>query len=289
MSLTLRYAALVVGLFLTLPSASGQKPPAKSGAESSPEEVVDKEYQPLVSQLKSKDVKVRLKAATELGGKGEAAASAATAVCNAILDASPKVSEAALVALEKIRPDLYQPVSQMILDSNRTKQFEAIAALGRKAEKAAPAKNVLLNRLRVETAIMKPIDQDEFLQRKQRKDSAVVALLLALQSIAPDAPECLKVWKLLAGAGNADGVSRVNAMDALISWAGEDDSRRKEILPYVASGLNLETLAVQSINRLAAYETLSKAYLPTLKKLKLSPNEAVRAAATRAVDAIENK
>ncbi len=275
---------------LSLVAAStvyGQKPPA----DAKPEEV-EKEYLALVTQLKDKDVKVRLKAAVDLGGKGEAAASTATALCDAILDTSPRVGEAALVALEKVRADLYKQVSVVILDKDRGRQFQAVAELGALADKALPAKKLLLSRLKAETVTLKCID--DFGRpiggvSTRRQDSAVLVLMSALEQIDPDNADAHKVRKLLAGVGNNISESRLDAIDALIRWAGEDEVRRKEILPLIGQTLTDNELLIAGINRLAAYGKLSKQYLPTLKKLKLAGAEVVRDAALRAVDAIDDK
>lgn len=247
--------------------------------------MVDKEYLPFVKLLKDKDAKVRLKATVDLGEKGGAAASTATALCDAIMDTSPRVGEAALVALEKVRPDLYAHVSRMILDKDRPKQFQAIAGLGLLGEKALPTKNLLLARLRMETVKMMPIVP----YSAERHDAAVVALLSSIRQIDDENTECHKVEKVLASVTNKDPQSRLDAIDRLIQWAGDAEVRRKEILPLIGNLLSDNALLVAGIDRLASYGNLSKGYLPTLKKLKLAPAEVVRIAANKAVDAIEGK
>lgn len=289
MSLRLRSTAVL--FVLTSALAFGQKPPA----DPKPEEAVDKEYLPLVKQLKDKDAKVRLKAAVEISEKGEAAASTATALCDAIMDISPRVAEAALVSMEKIRPDLYRHLSPMILDKDRYKQFQAIAGLGLLGEKAMPAKKLLLNRLRTETVTLQSIG-DRFGTSTQvggvdprRHDSAVLVIMSAIEQMDPDNADVHKVRKSLASAGNKVDASRLEAIDSLIRWAGDDEKRRKEVLPIIGAAMQDQQLLIPAINRLGAYEGLSKAYLPTLKKLKLASDEATRVAATKAVDAIEGK
>jgi len=285
--------AIPLLLALTTTIAFAQKP-----ADTKPEEV-DKEYLPLVKQLKERDAKVRAKAATELGEKGEAAASTATALCDAIMDTSPRVTQAALVALEKVRPDLYKYLSVIVLDKSRTRRFEAIAELGGIAEKATPTKKILLAQLRAESVTLKPIwdlyssDTPRVGQISginiQRSDSAILVLLSVVEQIDADNADAHKVRKTLAGVGNKLPESRLEAIDALMRWAGEDEMRRKEVLPIIGSTLNDNSLLLAGIPRLASYGKLSKGYLPTLKKLKLAAAEVVREAATRAVDAIEEK
>ena len=269
----------------------GQKPPA----DAKPEEV-EKEYLPLVKQLKDKDAKVRLKAAVEIGEKGEAAASTATVLCDAIMDTSPRVGEAALVSLEKVRPDLYQHLSPMILDKERLKQFQAIAGLGLLGEKAVPTKKLLLPRLRAEAVTLHPIFGDRFSGGAQvggvttaRHDSAVLVIMSAIEQMDPDNADVHKIRKSLAGVGNQVDSSRLEAIDALIRWASDDEKRRKEVLPINGAAMQDQQLLIPAINRLGAYEGLSKGYLPTLKKLKLASDEATRVAAAKAVDAIDGK
>ena len=201
------------------------------------------------------------------------------------MDNSPRVGEAALVSLEKVRPDLYAHVSRMILDKDRSKQFQAIAGLGLLGEKALPTKNLLLARLRMETVKMMPIVQ----YSAERNDAAVVVLLASIRQIDEENIDCHKVEKVLASTTNKDPQSRLDAIDRLIRWAGDDDARKKEVLPLIGNTLSDNGLLIAGINRLAAYGKLSKVYLPTLKKLKLAAAEAVRDAATKAVDAIDDK
>lgn len=262
--------------------AWAQKPGEKAKGEGKPAEVVDKEFEPLVKLLKDKDAKVRTKAAEDIGTKGEAASSTATALCDALLDKSPKVAQAALISLEKVRPELYKHVSTVVLDSSRVKQFEAIGAIGAMADKALPAKNLLLAKLRVEVVRDAPIRDAE----RTTFASAVDVLLDSLKQIDADEPEVVKLLRAMAAAPNQEA-RRLNSIDRLVAWAGEDEERRKAVLPLIGAGLQSKGLLVPCVERLGKYGELSKGYLPAVKKLKLSSDQAVREAATTAVDAIE--
>lgn len=286
------FAHLAVVMLLAVgvtPKLMAQKPPAKA-AEKKPAEVA-KEYEPQVKQLKDKDAKLRAKAAEELGTKGETAASTATALCDAIMDKSPKVAQAALVALETVRPDLYKPISKMVLDSSPINQFQAIADLGVMEEKALPAKNLLLARMRVEAVAKRERVADiggpgiSVLARTPPLD----VVLDSLAQIDFNEPEVVKTLKALAGPANTEAVRRLNSIDRLMLWATDDEKRQKEILPLIGAGIQNNNMVIPCVEKLATYGGLSKDYLPALKKLKLSNSAAVRDAASKAVEVIEGK
>ena len=77
------------------------------------------------------------------------------------------------------------------------------------------------------------------------------------------------------------------ALQWLVAWAGDDEARRKEVLPFVKAGIARPGAeAIQYIKVAGQYKVLSKGMLPALKKLKLSNMAAVRDAAAEAVEAI---
>jgi HEAT repeat protein len=76
----------------------------------------------LLAQLRSKDAGVRIRAVQALGEKGDDAKPAVRALCSATLDTSAKVKQAALEALEKVRPDLYKPLVVVLREGNRSER-----------------------------------------------------------------------------------------------------------------------------------------------------------------------
>ena len=93
----------------------------------------------LAKDLKSKDAKVRLQAAEELGKFGPKAADYAKELCDALLDANPMVAKAALKALGRVRPDLHKPLTQSPdgAPQMRADGAKSLGALGIEAEPAA--------------------------------------------------------------------------------------------------------------------------------------------------------
>src|SRR5438105_4387552 len=73
------------------------------------------ELEKLTKALAAKDEKTRLKSVEVLGKMGPKAESALKDVCDRLVDSSPKVSVAALVAIEQIDPKLYKPLSNWLL------------------------------------------------------------------------------------------------------------------------------------------------------------------------------
>ena len=160
---------------------------------------IDPEIEKLIKDMKNKDVKVRLKAADALRAKGEEAAPASKALCDALIDLSPKVNIAALEALEKVRPDLYKPLSTMLLDGTRPKQLEAVKELGLMGEKALPVTNVLLTRLRKELA-------GRTNRYRYGLSEFELAYFTTIKLIKPNDPDTIKLYKSMASGANQDAL-----------------------------------------------------------------------------------
>jgi hypothetical protein len=278
--------SLFVGSLCVLTVAAQEKPTPQKGKKAEPE-VKNPKLAALVKKLKDPKAKVRLESVEEIGKMGEGAAEAAKPLCDALLDRSPQVAEAALKALEEVRPDLYKPLSTMLLDIDGTKHEKAIAELGLMDKDATPVLNLLHIRLRRELA-------DGFLPSggftSIQKD-----LFHAIRRIDPDDGLTISHYKAIAAPGTQNVFARQASLVALRVWAGDDEKRRKELIPLAIAGLAsddsvfLVTGSLQSycIEMLADYGPLAKSALPALKKLKLNSLAEVREAATKAVDKIE--
>lgn len=237
---------------------------------------IDPEIEKLIKLLRDNDVKVKLKALKLLQDKGEGAADAATAIGNALLDRSPQVAKAALETLEKVRPDLYEHVSVLVLDSRELNQLKAIRELGLLGERALPTTNLLLARLRSELA-------------KNYYSNFAKAYFAALRQIKPDSEEIIKLYKAIAGPTSRQSEARLEAIEFLVEWAGEDTARRKQLLPLLKSALEDRYCLIPCIKIIGDYADLTKDFVPILKKLKFSSDENVRKAASEALDKIENR
>lgn len=273
----------VVALALMASVVLAQTPPAAKpkDAFSSPSGGGGGTAEWWMKQLKDKDPRNRVKAADALGGQGEAAADAAGPLCDALLDSSPKVATAAIHAIEKVRPDLYKPLTALMVDNDPRNRLAGAKELGLMGDKAAPAINVVLACLRKELA--KGPDPYGRLTAMQTE------LFNAVRQMRPDDADTVKMYKSIAAVSNRYTAARGEALAFLFTWAGDDEARRKEVLPLVRAGLSDGTLQIQCIRYLGDYGPLAKICVPQLKQLKLSSVAAVREAATSSLDKIENQ
>jgi hypothetical protein len=280
----IRFIALALaGGLVSLAGTPAQTPPKSNNPfdlPNTPSMKEDKEFAGVKKQLKDADPRTRLKAIEFLASKGEAAAPAAGALCDTILDSSPKVGAAALAAVEKVRPDLYKPLTALVVDKEVKHRLEGAKELGLIGEKALPAVNVLTATLRRELA-QGPGDGGRLTDIQQE-------LFNSIRQIKPDDTATVAIYKAIAGPTNKHAAARGEAFEFLHQWAGADDKRRKEVLPLVKSGVENDMCRVQCIRYLGEYGPLAKECLPRLKQLKLSSDATVRDAATASVDKIEN-
>ena len=224
--------------------------------------------------LKSKDVKVRLKAVEKLADLGD---DASRPLCDAMLDSSPKVAQAALVALEKANPKLYKPVSALVLDAERSSRSFALKEIGKFREDGRPAINLLIARCKAELA------QERSFARFATTDAPTY--IETTIKIGGDCDECIRFMKALTA--DPHPWANQEALQKLVAWAGDDEKRKKELLPVIKAQIQDDANAVPFIKAAGDYGALSKDMLPSLKKLKLSKITAVREAATGAVESIE--
>jgi hypothetical protein len=204
---------------------------------------------------------------------------AARPLCDAMLEKDDKVANAALVALEQAHPTLYKPVVKLVIDAemkNRAKALEEFSAMG---ADALPALGLLVARSRKALAEAK---------MNQRFVDVVKAYSKAISVIGPEERETVEFFK--DAVESPVSQIREDALQWLVAWAGDKEARRKEVLPFLKTGIALPGAeAIPFIKAAGQFKGLSKGLLPALKKLKLSSMAAVRDAATEAVEAIENQ
>jgi hypothetical protein len=280
----------------------GGRPPAEEEEPPRAKRGPSREVQGLIDELRAKDAKTKVAALNELRGKGEEAEPAAEAIINCLLDSSEKVVLAAVEAIEKVRPDLYKPLSNLVLDDSPDGRQRAAAQLGAMGDKAVPAKSLLVTLLRTAMANLDgPPDPREFSHaRGKLSPIAAVTLIEAIRKIDPDDPEPIKALKELAknlgdetahrGLWRA-GIAPDDALLSLHKWAGDDEGRRKELLPLLKTILNREPVyaLVLALRICADYGELAKGMSETIRKLKLHQDERVRDAAKKALDRIEGQ
>jgi len=253
------------------------------------------ELAPFIKDLKSKDIKVRLKALEALEKKGEDAKDAAKSICEVIVrDPSPNVATAALTSLEKIRPDLYKHLSVLLLDESGRNRNNALEKLSEKKKEAEPTLPIILFKCRAELTVrfqgFHPggTFSDYNIFSSESKGPYAHHYLLAYKTIAgSDDPEVVRIYRELAGATNKDANSRWYGLKELVSWADDDEKRRKEVYPFIKAGLSDGPL-LDCITFAGGYGPLSKELLPLLRRHKLSGQAAIRDAATKAVEQIES-
>src|SRR6266487_6223495 len=97
------------------------------------------ELNAITKDLASKTEKTRLAAVKKAEALGPKAEPILKSVCDRLVDTSPKVGLAALVAIEKIDPDLYKPLSDWLLsrkddDASINRAFAELTKLGERAK-----------------------------------------------------------------------------------------------------------------------------------------------------------
>jgi HEAT repeat protein len=238
----------------------------------------------LSKDLKAKDGKTRLKALKGVGEMGEKAAPLARDLCSMMVnDPVPAVAIEALAIMERIRPDLYKPISDYLLDKNGQVVENAIDTLSKMGEKAGPVLPILHNRLKAQVALV---------TNKNGTAPATIAnlntVMNTIKSIDAEDAEMIKAQKQLADTRNPNTETRGKALADLMRWAGEDKDRRKQVYPLVKGGLGNITLITKCCEYVGSNGDAAKDAIPILKKLKMHELKNIREAAAAALLQIEN-
>jgi hypothetical protein len=278
-----------------------------------------------MARLESHDEEERVRAADALADLGSKGRPAARALCEAALDPSEQVSHAALRALEKVHPDLYEPVLILRIDENALNHRQALLKLGQQAEQAKPALPVLFHRIKKcqEQLTGVPI-QGLRAQAAWGQPTLVQIIDLLMQTLPKVAPEDPEVVQFISELTKLSLPSAVQLQDPhwrttktpfrddglrlLGKLAQGHPAHRKQIIPTLVSVLeetrpqtnaNEEPLVVDAIRELdlttdallncgpEAKQTLAKEALPKLKDLQFNPSANVRKAAGELVRKIE--
>ena len=235
---------------------------------------------PLIKSLQAKDPKVRMSTLEQLGEMGKEARPAGAAIVEfGMMHPSEKVKEAAAAAMEKIDPEVYKEVLTVLIDDDYQHKHAAIltlSSMGARAKASSPAFKGYMTSL----------------SANPRNSHVMFSVLNEAMKIDPND---LTLRALVLGA--------VGAGDAAIGSRGQRDTFRDEAISlmntsnfdskhkYAAlmKGLSVSTadrsIIIVELGRLGAD---AKAAIPTLTRLKLDPDLAVRQAATNAIDAIKD-
>ena len=276
----------------------------------------DEKLDPIIKELRSKDNKVRLAAIGKLEELGADAKPAGAALVEfGMMSPNAAVKEAATAAFEKIDPLVHKEIVTVYYDEDLKKKDAAVTSLqlmGLKAKAAVPilkgyhqfllTKNKQTPDHTLE-ALVKIGPDDESVQRVVLdlvggKDSALpytrgrfgpeqiearkLAITLMRELKIEDKQ---KLGPLVSGIA-LSGVAK--DQELLVAELGNLRVENKEKYPPLMLALSKSTAArAHVINELAKLGADAKAALPVLMALKTDKEEAVRAAATAAIDAIK--
>jgi hypothetical protein len=263
-----------------------EKPPRVPGSRPDPAEVGGEKIARLLRELKSDRSADRVRAAERLGKLGAEARPAARGLCEAALDEDDLVRVAALDAIHNVSPRLHQPVFTILVnrDSDHwSRAAKEIGALGPDGSAATPILVAHLDRLtgRAPSNIFPKEAVVLF------SSDVLDADMTALANIAGD--ESI-VWEEIVYLTTYRAVS-ARAVKALGRIARLHPAKQTASIKALsdAAGLGSEESAVclAAIDVLVSLGSDAKDAVPTLKKLKLDPNEGIRKAAIAALERID--
>jgi len=241
--------------------------------------------------------KNRIKATHAIGKLGKSAAPAAETLCMSICESNEEIRNSALEALEQVRPDLYTHLFIVVIDAKKENVAKAIEKLGEMGANAKPALVALL--LRIDRYGYEPgTNLFGYPLEINSKGETFATTFDAIKRISgADSPEVLAFFSERASPSpinefalhNTPRLERVKAVKYLLSWAGKNVSRRKEVTPYLLAVFEDALFPEFWIDQVADYGALCKNAIPGLKKLKFNPDEKIRNAAAAAITKIESK
>jgi HEAT repeat protein len=278
---------------------------------------VDEGVATLIKDLKGKDQKVKLAAIAKLEAMGEKAKPAGAALVEfGMMSATAAIKAASTAAFEKIDPEVYKHVVTILVDEDlkqRGRAVEALAAMGTDAQAAAPAIK-WLHQLIFNTTKQAPAFTVDALVKIAPDDVAVQGMILQLvggpDNVLPEWPgrefallnptprkpmlallekigieDKRKVPALVAGIGNCEFPEDEALLVATLGGLTLDGKDKcAALLKGLAKAHTKRAQVVEQIGKLGAD---AKAALPTLKALKTDKEQAVREAATAALEAIK--
>lgn len=237
----------------------------------------------LRKQLKSADVKQRVEALHKASMlDAEQFKSLGKEIVMATADKNESVREAALESVEKHYPVMHQCLVTFLADESIYKRTEAVDRFPT-TEEPTLLVPLLLNagkgyiRLGAE--------------RTQRGEGAELGTRLMSVILDIDNGNKEAIRQLGFAATNPEAHVRAHAMRICKRVAMEQEEAHKDLLPVIAAGLREKELAiilVPACQAAGACGEKGKVLLPTLRKLKVHPDESVRQAAAEAAKAIES-
>jgi hypothetical protein len=299
-------------------------PGPKPESRPTPEE---RELEPILERLKSGSPENRVEAADELARMGKKGQPAARALCEAATDSSEKVSRAALVALEKVHPDLQQPVLVLLIDGAAANHIKALSRLDQLGDEASPAVPVVVHQIKKCKALLEEqltrgrgVGWDsqtlfEVIDRNMRtltkvgsKEPETVKALTDLAKVRTDQPIFLHSRKINTFVPS-NYPFRSTAVEMLGVLADKRPDYRKEIVPTLLTVLSDGCELTKSTNPIevlvgvsaiesagdgllkcgpAAKTAMGEEVLPRVKELQFHESAQVRQAADKLRKKIED-
>jgi serine/threonine protein kinase len=237
--------------------------------------------------LKAREAAKRIKALEQLAGYGPDANIVGEQLIEALTDKIPAVQTAASDALQKANPKVYPHVVTLLFGNDKVGAVKQLEQLGAEAAITVPLLLYLLDNPPLHRSGMSvvPVDFGDLfatiakIAPKDKRFATAVLAAVARPIPASDAK--------MVGAGmfipGTLGLRRISAVQQLSVIDADVADKVKSLVAALGDGQAMK----QVIEALGGYGKDAAPALPLLKKLKLAPNDAVREAATRAVEKIE--
>jgi hypothetical protein len=235
----------------------------------------------LRDKLKSKDIKVKIKALDEIGSLGKQASALAYDICNLLLDKSAIIQQQAATTLEKVRPDLHKPIVEFWFDDSINIKRDALEKFRKMGTDASPFYHVLHT---VTVARIKSLSS----QGSISIDWFIKEELLTMQSIQPEKEDVRNITFQVASRANKDSFSRLWAIKSLANEGQTNKELTTKVVSVIIDSLNDEITMASCIEILGTFGSKAEAALPSLGKFNLHPDNYIRELASKSIDNIKN-
>ena len=282
--------------------------------------VLPANLKPIVARLGTGSADDRAKAANELAEMGEKALPAARALCEAALIPDQKVARAALLALERVHPQIQKPVFVLLVDEAAANHQKALTDIGQLGSQGKAAIPVLVNEIkRCQELLTQPgarWGQQTLLQVTNQT-------LRTLAKIGPEDPITVKTvvdlttfalpprTRVFDGRRLFTSAEAVSSCWSALAWrtCGKTGAAQKLIMPPVVALLKAEVQSangkdeftlvdvIKTIEEIGntllkcgpeAKPILAAEVVPQLKELQFHKSEAVRNTASALRKKIED-
>ena len=231
-----------------------------------------------VVNLKNKNPEVRLRTAKGLAKLPiipELKEIVGEALVEAMMDPVPIVRNAAAEAVDKIDPAIHPHIMTLIIGEDKRGAWVGLEKLGKEARFALPILFASYRNPSLPQFIEVDYVRAEWLVSLAKiapNDTRVVQIMLQEVVRAPAAP-------------GFDSLQRQRQAISLLDKIGGDKKAKIKVLVTALNSPSLALVAIDAIEKMGLPESLEA--IPALKAMKLSSDDAVRNAATKALTKIE--